>query len=154
MSDEQDKQPEVKPLPIATPSYEMLLEMIMKSQQETAASNKLLAEAILESRKPYVDPKVLEQKEIALKERQAEIRRTAAIRVATKAGCSHLRDNGTSNIKWMEHSNNIVKGVCGSCFSEFDSRSAADMGILRRDPKSVKSMGRAGQHASTRYIGV
>lgn len=153
---EQPKQP-VSIKKVDTPaglSNEMLIEMLVKSQAENAASNKLLAEAILESRKPYVDPRVLEQKEIALKERQAEIRRTAAIRAATKKGCPHVRDNGTSNIKWMEHSNNIVKGVCGSCFSEFDSRSAADVELLRRDPKSVKGMGRAGQHANNRFIGI
>ena len=153
---EQPKQP-VSIKKVDTPaglSNEMLIEMLVKSQAENAASNKLLAEAILESRKPYVDPRVLEQKEIALKERQAEIKRTAAIRVATKKGCPHVRDNGTSNIKWMEHSNNIVKGVCGSCFSEFDSRSAADVELVRRDPKSVKGMGRAGQHANNRFIGI
>ena len=149
MSEQENK----KPLPEATPSYERIVEMLIQSQAENAKSNKLLAEAILESRKPYVDPKVLEQKEIALKERQAEIRRTAAIRAATKIGCPHIRDNGTSNIKWMEHSNNIIKGVCGSCFSEFDTRAAADMQLLQRDPKMRGQMGRAGQHANNRGIG-
>jgi hypothetical protein len=144
MSEETKNTPK---LPEATPSYEALLQMLIKSQEAQADSNRLLAEAMLESRKPYVDPNVLKQKELALEERRAEIKRTQAIRIATKSGCPHIRDNGTSNIKWMQHSNNIVKGVCGSCFSEFDSRNQADMSKLRQDPKSIKSMGRAGNHA-------
>jgi hypothetical protein len=141
MADEVTKTPE------AALSMDTVLKMLIDSQNQNAESNRLLAEALLESRKPYVDPNVLRQKELALEERRAEIKRTMAIRIATKSGCPHIRDNGTSNIKWMQHSNNIVKGVCGSCFSEFDSRNKADMDLLRHDPKSIKSMGRAGNHA-------
>jgi hypothetical protein len=149
MSNEDTK----KPLPEATLSTEMLLKLLIQTQQQAIDTNNKLADAMLESRKPYVDPRVLEQKRLALEERQAEIRRELRRRVLTKQQCPHLRDNGTSNISWMEHSNNIVKGCCGSCFSEFDTRNPEDLKLLRQNPKAVKSMGRAGQHATNRFIG-
>lgn len=142
-----------KNLPDAGLSTEMLLKMLIDVQKQAADSNRQLAESILESRKPYVDPRVLEQKRLALEERQAEIRRELRRRQLTKQQCPHLRDNGTSNISWMEHSNNIVKGCCGGCFSEFDTRNPEDLKLLRSNPKAIKSMGRAGQHANNRQIG-
>ena len=145
--------PKAATLPTAGLSTEMLLKLLIDTQTQAAESNKQLADAILESRKPYVDPRVLEQKRIALEERQNEIRRELRRRIATKAQCPHVRDNGTSSINWMEHSNNIVKGVCSNCFSEFDTRNQADLNLLRTNPKALKAMGRAGQHATNRYIG-
>jgi hypothetical protein len=137
----------------ASISAEVLLQMLLDSQKQNAESNKLLAEAIMESRKPYVDPKVLEQKRLALEERQAQIRQEARNRAAKKTQCPHIRDNGTSSINWMEHSNSITKGVCSNCFSEFDARITADRALLIQNPKALQKMGRAGQHANTRVIG-
>lgn len=137
----------------ATLSNEVLLQMLIDSQKQQAESNRMLADALLESRKPYVDPKVLEQKRLALEERQAQIRQEARQRAANKQQCPHLRDNETSSINWMEHSNNIIKGVCSNCFSEFDTRIKADRDLLIRNPKAIQKMGRAGQHANTRRIG-
>lgn len=150
MSEENKKE---KALPEAGLSTEFLLQLLIKTQQDAAAANKELAAAMLESRKPYVDPRVLEQKRLALEERQAEIRRELRRRQLTKQQCPHIRDNGTSNISWMEHSNNIVKGCCGNCFSEFDTRNVEDLKLLRTNPKAIKAMGRAGQHANNRQIG-
>ncbi|MGA8221073.1 MAG: hypothetical protein WB780_05405 [Candidatus Acidiferrales bacterium] len=137
----------------ATLSNEQLLRMLLESQKENAKSNKLLADAILESRKPYVDPKVLEAKRQAGEDRKREIQMQLNIKINTKRGCPHIRDNGTPNIKWMEHSNGITKGVCGGCFSEFDTRNKEDYALLRRDLKSIRNMGRAGTHTMTKVMG-
>lgn len=126
---------------------EEILKLLLSTQQQLADSQKQLADAILESRKPYVDPKVLEQKKQALEERQRQIQLEYRQRVATKRICPHKRENGTYNIKWMEHSNHITTGVCGTCRSEFDTRNPADLRLLRDDLKSIKNMGRSGPHA-------
>jgi len=134
----------------ATPapmSVEMLMAELIKTQQSLAEAQNKLSDAILESRKPYVDPKVLEQKKRDLEERQKQIRIEMAQRAATKRICPHKRENGTYNIKWMEHSNHITTGVCGTCRSEFDTRNADDLRLLRDDLKSIKNMGRSGAHA-------
>lgn len=131
----------------ATLSMETLMGMLIAQQKETAEANTKLAEALLESRKPYVDPKVLEQKARDLEERRAQIQQEQRLKAATKRNCPHIRDNGTPNIKWHEHSNGITTGVCGTCFSQFDTREAADLDLLRRDLKSIRNMGRAGSHA-------
>ncbi len=128
-------------------TVEQLLRMLVKTQGDLADSQKALGEAILESRKPYVDPKVLEQKQRDNAERQRQIQAEQRDREMRKKICPHVRDNGTPNIKWMEHSNGITLGVCGTCFSQFDTRNAADLELLRKDLKSIKNMGRAGQHA-------
>lgn len=133
-------------------TVDTLLKMLIKSQEEAAEANKKLGEAILESRKPYVDPKVLEQKAKDLEERRRMIALEAAQKVATKRLCPHTRENGTPNIKWHQHSNNIILGVCGRCFSQFDARNQEDLELLRRDLKSMKNMGRAGAHAARNVI--
>jgi hypothetical protein len=131
----------------ATLSTEMLLKMLIDTQQQLADSQKAMASALLESRKPYVDPKVLEQKQLALEERRKQINIEYRQKVATKKICPHKRENGTYNIKWMEHSNHITTGVCGTCRSEFDTRNPDDLRLLRDDLKSIKNMGRSGAHA-------
>lgn len=128
-------------------STDVLLKLLIKTQEDLAKSQEKLGEALLESRKPYVDPKVLEQKKRDLEERRKMIATEQKNRAATKKICPHRRENGTWNIRWMQHSNNIVLGVCGQCFSQFDARNPEDLAILRQDLKSIKNMGRAGQHA-------
>lgn len=128
-------------------TMEELTRMLLQTQQQLASSQKELADAILESRKPYVDPKVLEQKRREGEERRRQIETDQRIKIATKKICPHKRENGTYNIKWQEHSNGITLGVCGQCFSQFDTRNPEDLRILREDLKSIKNMGRAGGHA-------
>jgi hypothetical protein len=148
MSKEAQQEPSVQRANFpATMTMETLMAMFLENQKQLAEAQSKLAEAILEARKPYVDPKVLEAKRLAGEERRKEIELQMRIKVATKKRCPHIRENGTPNIKWMEHSNGITKGVCGQCFSEFDTRNPADLDILRRDLKSIKNMGRAGSHA-------
>lgn len=132
---------------VAPLSTDALLKMMLATQAQLAESQKALADAILQSRIPYVDPKVLEQKQRDLEERRRMIAAEQRERVMRKRVCPHVRDNGTSNIKWMEHSNGITKGVCGTCFSEFDTKEPADLDLLRKDLKSIRNMGRAGAHA-------
>ena len=150
MSNEKNDTPEITK--VNTPaglSTEQLLKMLVDAQKENATNQKLLAEALLESRKPYIDPAVLEAKRKAGEEREKEVAQTMRIKIATKAQCPHLRTNSDGsygdklNIKWMEHSQGIIKGVCGTCFSEFDTRNPKDAEFLRRDGKSMKNMGRA-----------
>lgn len=73
-------------------------------------------------------------------------------RALTKETCLHLRtnDDGTwsdrSNVKWMEHSGGIIMGVCGTCFSQFDTRDPGDriiFNLLYAYDPSVKDMGKA-----------
>ena len=128
-------------------SADMLVQMLLETQKQLAESQRELAASIRESRIPYVDPNVLKQKEMDNAERRAMVESTARQKAATKKVCPHTRFNGTSNIKWHEHSNGITLGVCGTCFSVFDTRDQADLQILRGDLKSQQSMGRAGSHA-------
>jgi hypothetical protein len=131
----------------ATLTTDDLLKMLLKTQADLAESQGKLAEAILESRKPYVDPKVLAQKQKDLEDRRKQIAQDQRQKAATKRICPHKRENGTYNIKWMSHSNNITLGVCGTCASQFDARNPEDLKLLRDDLKSIKNMGRAGAHA-------
>lgn len=73
---------------------------------------------------------------------QRDIDRTLQIRAAQKTDCPHRRDDGSQNIKWMEHSNHIIMGVCGSCFSPFDCRDPKDMALFLTNPRAQITMGR------------
>ena len=126
-----------------------LIKLVMDTQKQLADALKEQSEALRESRKPYVDPAVLAQKQKDLEQRQKDVALEMRKRVLTKAQCPHLRTNSDGsfgdklNIKWMEHSQGIIKGVCGTCFSEFDTRNPKDVVFLRRDGASMKNMGRA-----------
>ena len=124
-----------------------------KAQEDLASAQVKLGESIIESRKPYVSPADLAAKKQQFEERLASMKKTLQDREDRKKYCTHRREDGKYNVKWQEHSNSITKGVCGNCFSEFDTRNAEDLMILRLDPTSIKNMGRAGQHARRGYIG-
>jgi hypothetical protein len=129
-------------------SMEQLLVMFLEQQKETIASNKALAEAILMQRVPFVDPKVIAERKQRAEDRKALVDMELRNRKNARLYCSHLNEGGNSNIKWMQHSNGIILGVCGNCRSEFDaSRSREDALLLRANPKAIRNMGRAGDHA-------
>ena len=81
------------------------------------------------------------------KDRQILVDRVISQREANRKYCPHLRPDGKPNIKWHEQSNHIVTGVCGICFSPFDTRNPEDEKLFLADPKADINMGRAGQHA-------
>ena len=131
-------------------SNEQLIKMLLDSQNANAEANKKLAEALLESRKPYIDPKVLEARQEEIKQRQRDIKLELLRRSETKRQCHHHRVDDQDNmqpklnIKWMRHSNGIIKGVCGRCMSQFDAtHNPEDAKLLREDPKALNQMGRA-----------
>lgn len=129
-------------------TMEQLLKLFLEQNKETAASNKALAEAILESRKPWLDPKVLEAREMQRKDRKELVDMEIRNRANAKTFCPHLNEGGNSNIKWGQHSNGIILGVCGTCRSEFDAtRNREDGKLLRANPKGIRNMFRAGDHA-------
>jgi hypothetical protein len=136
-------------------STDQLLALLVETQRENAKNQKLLAEALVDSRKPWVDPAVLEQKRLAGEEKRKQVAITILQRTETKRQCLHRRTNNDGtfgeklNIKWQEHSGGIVLGVCGTCFSQFDSRNPDDLKWLRQDGVAIKNMGRARENSRT-----
>lgn len=134
------------PAPMQT---ELLFKMLLDTQRQLAESQKELAESIRESRKPYVDPAVLEAKKQALQERKKQVALELLKRRETKRVCLHKRTNSDGsfhekyNIKWQMHSNGIILGVCGTCGSQFDARNADDRKFLQLDGTSARNMGMA-----------
>ena len=129
-------------------TIETLMQMFLEQSKENAKANEKLAEALLESRKPYVDPRLVAEMEQRRKDRTALVNQELRTRTMAKKSCPHVNEGGKMNIKWMQHSNNIILGVCGSCRSEFDAtHNREDAMLLRNDPKSIRNMGRAGDHA-------
>jgi hypothetical protein len=132
---------------------DQLLQLLVDTQRENSQNQKLLAEALLESRKPYIDPAVLDAKRQAGEEKRKAVAITILQRTETKKQCLHRRTNSDGtfgekmNIKWQEHSNGIVLGVCGTCQSPFDARNPEDLKWLRADGVAIKNMGRARENS-------
>lgn len=128
---------------------DVLLKMLLDQQKETTKAYEKLGEALLESRKPYVDPAVLEAKKLALEERKKQVALEFRRRKLTKQQCLHRRTNSDGsyadklNIKWQQHSNGIILGVCGTCFSQFDARNPEDRKYLQLDGAAARNMGAA-----------
>ena len=154
MSEETPKHPKAETpniekvsTPAPTFTNEQLIKLLIDQQRETAKAYEKLGEALLESRKPYVDPAVLKAKQLELEERRRQVALEWRKRVATKRQCRHMRTQaglngeltfieGKYNIKWHEHSNGIVTGVCGTCFSQFDTRNPEDRKLAAADGTS------------------
>ena len=155
MNDQNKNVPLVTKVDTPAPALtmEQLLAMFIDTQKENAKNQKLLAEALLENRKPYVDPNVLRQQTADAEERRRMVEMVARQKKLNKATCPHLRENETSRIQWHEHSNGITKGFCSDCGSEFDASNPEDLKLLRMNLKAQKSMGRAGAHAR-RGVGI
>jgi hypothetical protein len=150
----ENETPEVKKVDTPAPALtmEQLFKMFLDTQKENAANQRLLAEALTESRKPYIDPNVLKQQQADAEERRRMTEMVARQKVANKVNCPHLRENETSRIQWHEHSNGITMGFCSDCGSEFDTRNHEDLKLLRSNLKAIKSMGRAGAHSNTKRL--
>ena len=132
----------------AAPTMETLLKMFIEESRESRKVQEKLSEAILESRKPYVDPRYLAELETRRKDRLALVNQTLRQKLVAKKACPHRNEGGKLNIKWMMHSNHIIRGVCGTCFSQFDATAdPEDAKLFREDLKSQRNMGRAGEHA-------
>lgn len=125
-----------------------LMTLFLEQNKEQAAANRELAAALLESRKPYIDPRVIADQEQRRKDRKELVDMEMRKRIGAKKNCPHLNEGGKLNIKWMQHSNGIILGVCGTCQSQFNATtSREDAQLLRQDPKAIRNMGRAGEHA-------
>ena len=150
----ENETPEVKKVDTPAPALtmEQLFKMFLDTQKENANNQRLLAEALKESRIPYVDPNVLKQQQADAAERQRMVEITSRNKINAKKICPHLRENETSRIQWHEHSNGITMGFCSDCGSEFDTRNHEDLKLLRSNLKAIKSMGRAGAHSNTKRL--
>lgn len=70
---------------------------------------------VQEMKKPYVDEDVVARK-LRDKERLQNERRIAVANIeAAQDACTHLRDDNTSRIAWIDNSDGIRRGVCQAC---------------------------------------
>ena len=110
MKDKNESEVEQLSTPAGT-TMEQLLKMFIEASKEQSKSNRELAASIENSRKPYVDPRVIADREQRNRDRKALVEMELRNRVNAKKYCSHLNEGGTSNIKWHQHSNGIILGV-------------------------------------------
>ena len=139
----------VEKVDMPAPATDMsLLKMMADQNKALIDALKEQTAAIAESRRPYVDPRVVEARKQAALDRKALIDGEMQKRRNARYGCGHMNEGGRYNIKWMQHSDGIILGVCGNCFTQFDAtHNPKDADLLRKDQKSIRNMGRAGEHA-------
>jgi hypothetical protein len=135
-------------------STKELLELLSKMNDNS--SNKL-AEAIIESRKPYVDPKAEQNEEMFRKQTRAQMaQEREAKRQAQEAcphviGCNPLSDrydrNGLTSIIWHRFDSQDISGICTVCQRIFDPGDA-DYAQWRRLP----SANRPSQSGERQYL--
>lgn len=129
-------------------TMEQLMKMFVEAQKDQAKANEKLAEALENNRKPYIDPKFVAEMEQRRKDRKELVDQEIRKRAIAKKVCPHVNEGGKLNIKWHQHSNGIILGVCGTCQSQFDAtHNISDANLFRSDLKAQRNMGRAGEHA-------
>lgn len=119
--------------------------------QAVEQSSKVIAQALVESRKPYVKP---EDEENARRMRESSHEIQARIKreiEASRDNCAHLQgSNALSEFQGMLGSfvlhqldTGVVVGICTNCQKQIWSNDAKDSDFFRR--KSANRMSRAGQ---------
>lgn len=84
-----------------------------------------------------------------LEDRKRLVELEVSNRARIRNTCLHRRTNCDGsyqeklNIKWMFCSDGVYRGVCGTCFSSFDSRNLDDKALLLADKYARENAGRA-----------
>lgn len=162
-----DTNPEVVPVDAVQESVQQftnmtddqrMTAMFAMFQKMTAESNKALADAIIESRKPYEDPKVAENDKIFREnDRQTEARKKAGIK-QEQDYCTHIAgsnqlseypdERNRTAILWHQFDDGAERGICLVCQRVFEERDE-DFGVWRQKV-SICRRSAAGQR---RWVG-
>jgi hypothetical protein len=128
---------------------EIIATAIASASQHQSESNRALAEAIIESRKPYKDPNVAANEEAARQSMRESNERMRQQIKANQRGCSHLRNAGgtrpdtlTAIAKHQLDHGEII-GICTECIRVFKPGDGDYTFWMRK--ASGHEMSRAGQ---------
>jgi hypothetical protein len=145
--------PEVKSGKISIGMDELQALISASVSQAVEASSKVIANALIESRKPYVDPRT-EQNDKVMREQMREVhtRINAEIEYSRKH-CAHLQgSNALSEFQGQLQSfvmhqldTGVVVGICTNCQKQIWSNDEADAQWFSK--KSANRMSRAGQRS-------
>ncbi len=97
----------------------------------------IVATAIAEARKPYVDPQVEARKQRERQQRIDDIKMMEEAKQTRVKMCNHLREDGTSAIAWIRNSDRIVRGVCQHCNGLFTPEHEDYVRLLRIPTKGA-----------------
>jgi hypothetical protein len=103
----------------------------VKEQEKVELSKEALLSMIEELKKPYVDPKIVEQKERERREMREEWERNEELRKQREEACGHLREDNTSAIAWLTNSDGIRRGVCQRCNAVITPNNPRYLDLLR-----------------------
>lgn len=95
--------------------------MADKHADEAAPSVSIdaLREILREVRKPVIDEELAARKERERQRNRAEQDAMHEAQQARWSACGHLREDNTSAIAWLRHSDDVVRGVCQRCQRPF-----------------------------------
>lgn len=94
----------------------MVDERVTLSKQELAELLKTTALAFREAQK---DPLAEARKEAGRIRLREEQERQKEVKRMREAACSHLREDNTSAVAWMKNSDDVTRGVCQRCNTDF-----------------------------------
>ena len=122
----------------------------MASVEAGKASSETLASAILESRKPYVDPRHAENEEQMRQSSRLQRAREQEYTKYSQENCLHLqgsnalsdRHGDMSSIVMHKLDTGLVIGICTNCIKVFDARNPEDRKFFQM--KSGNRMSAAG----------
>lgn len=101
----------------------------------------LLATVVAEGKKPYVDEVEEARKEknrLRLRQSQAEI---DAKKKWLRENCTHLREDNTSAIAWMQNTDTKIRGFCMHCNTKFEPGDHDYERLLRIPTRSTGIIG-------------
>lgn len=134
-----------KPITVA-----QMMELISKMNEKSAQT---LADALIESKKPYIDPKVEENDKIFREQNRRMKESEREMLKANQSSCPHIAGSsslseypdmyGRTSIVWHEVDSTEVIGICTTCLREFREVDE-DYAEWRRKP-SINRLSRSGQ---------
>ncbi len=86
----------------------------------TSDIKELLKTVLEEARKPVVDEQAQKRKEMHRQRLRNQMVVNEHMRALREARCSHMRQDNTSRIAWMQNSDGVVRGTCQYCHAIFE----------------------------------
>lgn len=142
-------------LTLSVKELQQLIAAAVSQSQESSA--KIIADALIEARKPYVDPRV-EQNNQMMREQQKELHERIKRDIeASRENCPHMQGcNALSEVQgqlsaFVMHQTDtgVVFGICTNCQKDIWSNKPEDRKFFSM--KSANKMSRAGQRTFMDY---
>lgn len=119
-----------------------------ESGESTQNMAKTIAEALIEARKPYIDPKQVAFNAVAKKSAREQAEKQKKVKEFEQSACEHVKGSNPNSFRSDPYDSSIARhvldtkeviGICTNCNRVFSSLSPEDVPFLRKKSSNQTS---------------